>query len=922
LCVRSAKYSFPLIFLVIFLISAIAHAQTATDSLLQKLEQSKGTKRADLLYQIARGLLKKDPVAAVKYTKELSELSNSLRYDAGKINALLLEGRAIYNEKKYNESIEIFKDAKRKAIEKGLNDQVVDAYSWEGAAYKNAFLCSQIEDLVKEFAPYEKFKKGLSTKADLLASLGRCYYTKGNMSGALEAYGASLENYKKAGEQGEIAGIGMNLGIMQYRNGLLNESLLTYEIALASAKKIKDTLLIADCITNIALSESALGRTDLYEKHLNEAGELYKRTNNDDRVCTNLMNKAYFLSDVGRHTEALAAIINGIRICEKNGEKNTLLKFYQNYSFLNQVMGDTVSAYKNINFALKIAIENNYRGDQAKCLVNLSSIYLHQGKYDNAMENLKNAEEIYLNLNNNFDLATVHISMGNCHLKMKQPEKAEEFYRKALEVFEKAGKKSAIAGMYSNIGVTYYDREQYEKALEYYQKATAIRKETKIGQELFESYQTLSNVYYKMNDFKNSYDYFASYVKLRDSLNANSSKKDMQQLQTMFETEKKEKAIEILSKDKELQSLLLVKNEKELMNQLLASKSKEQEIKLLSAENIISEAKVKQAQLAEAQKEKELLSTNKILELSEKEAARQKQVRNIIFGALVLVLFLAVFILRGYFQKRKDNRIISAQKHAVEEQNSLIQHQKKEITDSINYARRIQNAILPAHAEIGIKDYFILYQPKDIVSGDFYFYRRSGYSYMIAAVDCTGHGVPGAFMSLIGSQELFNVTDFVTEPGDVLASLNRSIKRTLRQHQEGATRDGMDVALIMVDGNKIHYSGANRPLYIVKKNGAELIEQKATKNAIGGLTANAQVFEQHLIELEKGDIVYLTTDGYADQFGGENGKKFTTKKFKQLLLSMKDMEMKAQEEHLRKIMLEWRKAQDQIDDVLVIGIRI
>src|SRR6185503_9980375 len=156
----------------------------------------------------------------------------------------------------------------------------------------------------------------------------------------------------------------------------------------------------------------------------------------------------------------------------------------------------------------------------------------------------------------------------------------------------------------------YYDREQYEKALEYYQKATAIRRETKIGQELYESYQTLSNVYYKMGDYKSSYDYFSLYVKLRDSLNANSSKKDMQQLQTMFETEKKEKAIEMLSKDKELQSLLILKNEKELMNQLLASKSREQEIKLLNQENIISEEKVKQAQLAEAQKEKELASAN------------------------------------------------------------------------------------------------------------------------------------------------------------------------------------------------------------------------------------------------------------------------------------------------------------------------
>jgi serine phosphatase RsbU (regulator of sigma subunit) len=920
--VRSSIYLFSLVLTVLLLNFRIAKAQTTVDSLLAKLEQAKGTKRADLLFRIASKLSKKDPAQSAKYGKELSELSDQLQYDAGKLNARILEGKVLYNQKKYPESAEIFREVKRKALEKRLTDQIIDAYSWEGVAFKNAFLCSEIEQLIKEFAPYEKLPGGISTKADLLASQGQCYYMKGNINVALSSYSASLEAYKKANEPNSIAGIGMNLGIMQFRNGQLTESIKSYEVALASAKKIRDTLLIADCLTNIGLSEQALGKNDQYIKHIDEAAALYLRVNDDDRYCTGILNKSAYLGDAGRHTEALAAIIGGIKNAEKAGNKSIILKFYTNLSHLNELMGDTAEAFNNVNHAIKIAIENNYRGDLGKSLTVLSTIYFDTRQYNKSLEVLKTAEQVYTELNNEYELAGVHLHFGNCYTKMGTPEKGEEYYLKALGVFEKAGKKIAIAGMYSNIGVTYYDRKMYDKALEYYQKATAIRKEIKIGKELYESYQTLSNVYYKMGDYKSSYDQFALYVKLRDSLSANSSKKDMQQLKALFETEKKEQEIEMLSKDKELSTLLLLKNEKELMNQLLASKSKEQEIKLLSAENIISEGKVKEAQLAEAQKEKELESANKIVELGAKEAERQKQVRNIIFSALVLVLFLAIFILRGYFQKRKDNKIISAQKTAVEQQNTLIQHQKKEITDSINYARRIQTAILPSEIEIGIKDYFILYQPKDIVSGDFYFYRRSGYSYMIAAVDCTGHGVPGAFMSLIGSQELFEVTDFVTEPGDILASLNRAIKRTLRQHQDGATRDGMDVVLIQVDGTKVHYAGANRPLYVVKKNGTELIEHKATKNAIGGLTENGQIFEQHLFELEKGDIVYLTSDGYADQFGGENGKKFTTKKFKQLLQSIKDMPMKEQEVFLRKTMLEWRSHQDQIDDVLVIGIRL
>lgn len=908
--------------LLLLLFAQNANAQSANDTLIPKLAKAKGIKRADLLYKIAGNLSKKDPKESAKYAKELLELSNEVHYEGGKLFAKILDGRVLYNNKKYPESAEIFKDVKRKAIEKGLNDQILEAYSWEGAAFKNAFLCSQLEDLIKEFAFYEKLPKSISIKADLLASLGRCYYSNGKMNDAMNAFASSLELYKKSNDQKNIAGIGMNLGIMQYRNGLLVESLKTYDVAYSNAKKLMDTMLIADCLTNIALTESSLGKTDDYIKHLEEASKLYLRVKDDDRYASNILNISNYLSDLGRHSEAMAKTYAGIKVAEKSGNKIVLLKFYTNLAFLNKMLGDTAEALNNVNAAIKIAIENNYRADHARCLITLSGIYFDQRKPEKAMEELKVAEEIYTQLNFPYELANIYLHIGNNYSKMKLPAKAEEFYLKALDIFEKSGKKISIAGVYSNIGVTYYDRELYEKALEYYQKATAIRKEIKIGKELYESFLTLSNVYYKMGDFKNSYDYYSMYIKLRDSLTANSSKKDMQQFKALYETEKKEKEIEMLSKDKELQSLLLLKNEKELMNQLLASRSKEQEIKLLNQENILSEEKVKQAQLAEAQKERELESANKIVELSEKEAARQKQVRNVILFALLSVLILSTLILRSYFQKKKDNKIIFAQKQAVEEQNSLIQHQKKEITDSINYARRIQTAILPSESEIGIKDYFILYQPKDIVSGDFYFYRRLGYSYMIAAVDCTGHGVPGAFMSLIGSQELFEVTDFVTEPGDILASLNRAIKRTLRQHQDGATRDGMDVVLVQVDGTKVHYAGANRPLYIVKKNGTELIEHKATKNAIGGLTANTQVFDQHLYELEKGDIIYLTTDGYADQFGGESGKKLTTKKFKQLLLSMKDMPMKDQEEHLRKTMADWRRNHDQIDDVLVIGIRL
>jgi len=240
---------------------------------------------------------------------------------------------------------------------------------------------------------------------------------------------------------------------------------------------------------------------------------------------------------------------------------------------------------------------------------------------------------------------------------------------------------------------------------------------------------------------------------------------------------------------------------------------------------------------------------------------------------------------------------------------------------------RIQNATLPNLNDIfsELENSFVLYKPKDIVSGDFYWFTKKRNLVFIAAMDCTGHGVPGAFMSIIGSERLNDAVQNEDNPGKILSHLNVGIKTSLHQSENlEFIRDGMDIALCSIDLNTkiLNYAGANRPIWIIRKNALVIDVIKGTKNAIGGLTESLQYFETHTIQLNEGDAIYIFTDGYADQDGGERGKKLMTKKFREVLLEIKDASMNEQGAYLSSYFEKWKGDKEQLDDVLVIGIRL
>jgi serine phosphatase RsbU (regulator of sigma subunit) len=287
---------------------------------------------------------------------------------------------------------------------------------------------------------------------------------------------------------------------------------------------------------------------------------------------------------------------------------------------------------------------------------------------------------------------------------------------------------------------------------------------------------------------------------------------------------------------------------------------------------------------------------------------------NIIIATCVVILLTLVygiFILRSLRRNKKQSRII--------------QLQKEDILNSIQYAKRIQHAMLPDRGEISeaLTKHFVLFKPKDIVSGDFYFFRKHQQHVFIAAADCTGHGVPGALMSMIGLEKLHDAVSQSQDVSEILRLVNKGIKFTLGQSgQLELTRDGMDIALcdINLENNSVKYAAANIPMWVIREGKTSVEEFQATKRAIGGFTDSDQHFESHEINLKKGDTFYICSDGYADTFS-KDSKKLTRKRFKEILIGIQHLSMPEQELYLNDFIENWKADAEQIDDILVIGVR-
>jgi len=401
-----------------------------------------------------------------------------------------------------------------------------------------------------------------------------------------------------------------------------------------------------------------------------------------------------------------------------------------------------------------------------------------------------------------------------------------------------------------------------------------------------------------------------------------------------------------------------------LKEQMLSEKQKmlEEQLDHINRQQveISSQRKLIMAQQTEVQVQKDTLEKQKekislqlemineqLLKIKEQEnririqvatLEKQKLVIYFVILALLLTSFLFYYIYRSYRIKKEanirleeKNRTISIQKEEITLQRDLaaaqrdqIAYQKKHITDSIMYARRIQAALLPSLELFSDKlEHFVLYKPLDIVSGDFYWVSTQGSKQIIIAADCTGHGVPGAFMSMLGVTLLNEIVNgkHIIMPDQIIENVRNGVIKSLNQvADEESLKDGMDMAVTMIDFKRdvLWYSGANSPLYLVRDK--ELIHYRADKMP-ASIHYKMHPFTLHQIELKKGDAFYIFSDGYADQFGGPKHKKFMSVKLKETLVSMTDMPMLKQGEKLNEIFEQWKGNNPQVDDITLVGVR-
>ncbi|HEY6159838.1 MAG TPA: tetratricopeptide repeat protein, partial [Bacteroidia bacterium] len=619
--------------------------------------------------------------------------------------------------------------------------------------------------------------------------------------------------------------------------------------------------------TNLSLLGSCYQSMSNYPEaeKVNELSlELLTRIHNNPGICTTLMNlgaTAFYQAD---YKTSLDYYMQALKIAEASKDERQTANLYINIGNVLNLQKQYDKAAEKYESAYKVHKKLGNEYGMAVCQLNIGEIKAMQKKYSEAETYFKESLNYGRKIDNKDLISLSLYNLGSTLGSMLKPEKSLEYYFEAIDVHKQNGNLQGVVQVMNDVGNVYRGMKNYAEAKHYLENALTEGLKLNAREEVKKSYDYLTDYYSDIGDYKKALEYHQKFTALKDSIMDEETSRQVNEMNAKYESEKKDHEIDLLNKSQAL---------------------KDTEIK---------------EQKAESDK-------------------RETQ-RNAVLIGFGLLLLLSIFIYRGYRQKQKDNRIIEAQKAEVEEKN-------KNITDSISYAKLIQEAILPAR-EVKYKlfpDAFVLFRPRDIVSGDFYWFAEKNGKKLIAAVDCTGHGVPGAFMSMIGNAFLNQVVNElgITEPGKILDELRGMIIHSLKQSgAEGENRDGMDISLLCFDENntEVQFAGANNPLWYFSRNG--FTEIKGDKQPIGYYKGDPQPFTTHTIPLGKGDRLYLFTDGYADQFGGEQGKKFKYRQLQETLLALGDMPMREQEEKVENSFLDWKKDLEQVDDVLVIGIRV
>jgi len=588
--------------------------------------------------------------------------------------------------------------------------------------------------------------------------------------------------------------------------------------------------------------------------------KIKKEIGNKKGMAYSYNNIGYIYSNQANVPKALENYHKSLKIRTEIGDKKGMAGSMINLGIIYYHQDDIRQALKFFNKSVQLLKEIGDTRRIAYSYINIGHIYANQGKKDLAIKYFQESLKIYKQMNHVRGIADVYNNMGSVYFKQKNIAQALKYYQQALDIYLSIGRKQGISKTYNNIAICYLEQKQYSKAVIYATKALSIAKTTDIKVGIRNAAKTMYQCYQALGKDSDALQMYQLFIEVRDQVLSEANQKEAIRQEFKYEYEKQAIA----------DSIQAAEAKKVMDAQILAQKA----------------------------------------QISKEETQRYA----LYAGVALLILF------GGFMYNRF--RITYKQKLIIEKQKLEVDDKNKKILDSIKYAKRIQSAILPAPQVVKeyLKESFILYKPKDIVAGDFYWMEQQNENVLFAAADCTGHGVPGAMVSVVCNNGLNrSVREYgLKEPGEILDKTREIVIHEFEKSDE-EVQDGMDVALCSIHGNELKYAGAHNPLWIIRN--GKIIETKANKQPIG-VYDQPKPFTTHTITIQKNDTIYIFSDGYVDQFGGAKGKKFKIKAFRELILSIQGQQMEKQKMMLEEAFNQWKGELEQIDDVCIIGLKV
>ncbi len=717
--------------------------------------------------------------------------------------------------------------------------------------------------------------------------------------------------------------------------------------------KIKSNLKIYEAIAygNIGYSNSQKGNIPIALDYYHKSLKIQEENKDEQGVASTLSNIGAIFSKQGNIPKALEYYLRALKIQEKiqlkspdnyyaNKDLSTTLN---NLAGIYKQQGEPQVALSYYERCLKIDEKSNNKKGMAVVLGNIAGIYKDKGDLGKALELYNKGLKIETAIKNRSGIAYSLSFIATIYKTMSEkPEyqslkgsdtlltKAKEYYLKSLKIREEIKDKQGTIFSLSNVAGVYLKLDSLQLALDYGNRGLALAKQLGFPDPIRYSAIQLKKIYQQLNKPTEALQMLELAVLMKDSVSNEANKKSSLKKQFQYEYEKKEMLLNAEQEKKDL--IHAIQKEKDL----LVFKQKEEQQKLKSEQEKKELGYIENLKLIKLKSYYNINKANEHLAVEKKEMAHKAQSKQLLFIIISVVICLSIVIVFSIFLYRRfritdrQKVIISIQKAEVEKQRELADERNKEIIDSITYAEKILRAMLPSDGyinnELNVIDAksFILFKPKDIVSGDFYWFYKNEDALFYATADSTGHGVPGGFMSMLGINLLNEIVieRKITDPGQILNKLREEIVKSLKT-DDGYTKDGMDVVLckIVINDDKrvLEYASANNSFYIIRNN--EIMVHKAQKMPVGYMD-NMADFETRQISIEKNDTIYSFTDGYADQFGGPKGKKFKYKPMETLMLSMVNEPMEVQKQKLNDEFENWRMDLEQVDDVCIIGIRI